>query len=63
MAFLSPEPEGLPALAEQPREIDFGDRSDMAALHQVCAELMMLIGPMLWAALIVLFIKAEFFAQ
>jgi hypothetical protein len=33
----------------------------MAALYRICAKLMILLGPMLWAALIVLFLWAEFF--
>jgi hypothetical protein len=60
MAFFYPEPEELPASAEHPHEIDFGDHPGIAALNRICAELMMLVGPMLWAALIVLFIWAEF---
>jgi hypothetical protein len=62
MAFPSPESEGLAASVEQPREIDFTGRPALAALYRICAELMMLIGPMLWATLIVLFMWAEFFS-
>jgi len=61
MAFLSPEFEKLAAFAERSHEIDFRGRPALAALYRVCAQLMMLIGPTLWAALIVLFIWAEFF--
>jgi hypothetical protein len=53
----------LPRSAEQPREIDFADHPGLAALHRICAQLMMFIGPVLWAALIVLFVWAEFFAK
>jgi hypothetical protein len=63
MAFLSPETEKFAASCEHPREIDFGDHPVVAALYRICAELMILVGPMLWAALIVLFIWAEFFAK
>jgi hypothetical protein len=63
MAFLYPDTEESPGSAERPREIDFSDHARWAALHRVCAELMMFIGPTLWAALIVLFIWAEFFAK
>jgi hypothetical protein len=63
MAFLYPQSEELPGSAEHPREIDFTDHPGLAALHRICAELMMFIGPMLWAALIVLFIWAECFAK
>jgi hypothetical protein len=62
MAFPSPESEGLAASVEQPREIDFTGRPALAGLYRICAELMMLIGPMLWATLIVLFMWAEFFS-
>jgi hypothetical protein len=63
MAFLSPGLEKLAASVEQPREIEFRGRRALAVLYHICGELMMLIGPMLWAALIVLFIWAEFFAK
>ena len=63
MAFLSPQSEALTASTEQPHEIDFTGRPALAALHRICAELMMLIGPMLWAALIVLVMWAEFFTK
>ena len=54
------EPEELTHTAEQARNIDLTDRPAMAVLYQICAGLMMLVGPMLWAALIVLFVEAEF---
>ena len=57
------EPEELTHSAGQTRNIDLTDRPALAALHQICAELMILLGPMLWAALIVLLIEAEFFAK
>jgi hypothetical protein len=63
MAFFYPEPEELPASAEHPYEIDFGDHPGIAALNRICAELMIVVGPMLWAALMVLFIWAEFFEK
>jgi len=49
--------------ASASHEIDFKGRPALAALYRICAQLMMLIAPMLWAALIVLFIWAEFFTQ
>ena len=61
MAFLYPDSEE--STTEHPREIDFSDHARLAALHRICAELMMFIGPRWWAALIVLFIWAEFFAK
>jgi len=63
MALLSPGLEKLVAPVEQPHEIDFRGRPSLAVLYHICGELMILIGPMLWAALIVLFIWAEFFAK
>ena len=57
------EPEELTHSAGQTRNIDLTDRPALANLHQVCAGLMMLVGPMLWAVLIVLFVEAEFFAK
>ena len=63
MAFLYPQSEELPASAEQLREVDYGKHPAIEALNRICAELMILVGPMLWAALIVLFIWAEFFAK
>ena len=63
MAFLYPHSEDLPTSAERLREIDYGEHPAIEALNRICAELMILLGPMLWAALIVLFIWAEFFAK
>ena len=63
MTFLSTKREGLTATAERPREIDFSGHPGTVALNRICTELMILIGPMLWAALIVLFLWAEFLAQ
>jgi hypothetical protein len=47
----------------QALNIDLMDRPALATLHEVCAELMMLIGPVMWAALIALFIEAELFTK
>jgi hypothetical protein len=63
MAFFLPECEGSAASVEQPHEIDFTGRPVLGALYRICAELMMLIGPLLWATLIVLFVWAEFFTK
>ena len=63
MAFRYPESEELLGSPKHPREIDFSDHPGLAALHRICAELMMFIGPLLWAGLIVLFIWAEFLAK
>ena len=48
---------------ERARDVGLANSPAMATLHEVCAKLMMLIGPMMWAALIVLFVEAEFFAR
>ena len=63
MAFPYPEFEGLPASAEHARDIDFSDHPRIAALNRICAQLMIVVGPMLCAALIVLFIWSEFFTN
>ena len=63
MGLLYPQSEELLASAEPLREIDYGEHPAIEALNRICAELMILLGPMLWAALIVLFIWAEFFAK
>jgi len=53
----------LSARSERRHAKDLSERPAMAALHQFCGEVMLFAGPMLWAALILLFVKAEFFAQ
>jgi hypothetical protein len=64
MAFFSPECDRLAAASvEQPHEIDLTGQPGLAALYRTCTALMMVIGPMLWAALLVLFIWAEFFTR
>jgi hypothetical protein len=63
MAFLYPESEESPASTELLREIDYRGHPGIAALNRICAELMIVVGPMLWAALMVLFIWAEFFEK
>jgi hypothetical protein len=63
MAFFYPESGELPVSGEQLREIDYGEHLAIEVLNRICAELMIFLGPMLWAALIVLFIWAELFAK
>ena len=63
MAFLYPQSEELPISTEWLPKIDDGEHPAVEALNRICAELMILLGPMLWASLIVLFIWAEFFAK
>ena len=63
MAFLYPQSEELPVSAEQLREVDYGGHPAIEAINRICTELMILVGPMLWAALMVLFIWAEFLVR
>ena len=58
-----PEREASPFSAEPVREIDFeGDRFAWV-LNELSAAAIEFLGPMMWAALIVLFIQAEFFGS
>jgi hypothetical protein len=63
IALLYLQSAELRASAERLREIDYGEYPATEALNRICAELMILLGRMLWAALIVQFIWAEFFAK
>ena len=45
------------------REVDFSDQPVIAGLYAVSGVLMEILGPMFWAALIVLFIQAEQFTN
>jgi hypothetical protein len=55
-----PEREPMAAPAEQPGELDVADQPLLAVLYAISAALVEFFGPMFWAALIVLFIQAEF---
>jgi hypothetical protein len=55
------EPMAFPA--EQPGELDFADQPLFAVLYTISAALFEFFGPMFWAALIVLFIQAEFLSH
>ena len=57
------EPEELTHTAEQAHNINLTDRPALAALYQICARVMMLVGPMFWAALLALFVEAEFIVK
>jgi len=43
--------------------LDFTDHPFIALLYDISGALMELLGPMFWAALIVLFIQAELFTR
>ena len=45
-----------------PAYLDFIDRPGIGTLYAISGVLLDLIGPMFWAALIVLFIQAQFFS-
>ena len=56
--------DGEPSAAFGARvsEFDFADRPGMAALYAVTGGLMELLGPVFWAALVVLLVQAELIA-
>ena len=51
--------QSLPFPTSRVREVDFSDRPVIALLYAVSGVLMEVLGPMFWAALIVLFVQAE----
>lgn len=58
-----PERKPSPFSSELANEIDFeGDRIAWV-LYRVSAAVIEFFGPMMWAALVVLFIEAEFFTR
>ena len=58
-----PEREPSPFSAEAASEIDFAGDRLVPVLYEVSGAVIELLGPVMWAALIVLFIEAEFFAH
>ncbi len=58
-----PERERLPFSAEPASEIDFAGDSLAQALYEISAVVIEFVGPMMWAALIVLSIEADFFVR
>jgi hypothetical protein len=58
-----PERDPSPFSAEAASKIDFAGDHLVPVLHEVSAAVIELLGPAMWAALIVLFIEAEFFAH
>jgi hypothetical protein len=55
--------EPLQRATQRSGEIDFADQPAIAVLYVIAGGLMEFFGPMFWAALIVLFVQAEIFAQ
>ena len=47
------------AFGAQPVDVGFADRPVVALLYAVTGRLMELLGPIFWAALIILFVRAE----
>jgi hypothetical protein len=58
-----PEREPSPFYAATASEIDFAGDRLVPVLHEVSGAVIELLGPVMWAALIVLFIDAEFFSH
>jgi hypothetical protein len=58
-----PEREPIASPAERLGGLDFGDQPLIAVLYTISAALVEFFGPIFWAALIVLFIQAEFLSH
>jgi hypothetical protein len=56
------DPGSFPLPTGSVREVDFAEQPVIALLYEISAVLMEMLGPLFWAALIVLFLRAEFFA-
>jgi hypothetical protein len=52
-------PESLPFSTSRIRQVDFSDRPAIALLYAASGGLMEILGPVFWAALIVLFLRPE----
>lgn len=57
------DPELFPFPTSRVREVDFSDQPVIALLYAVSGVVMEILGPMFWAALIVLFSQAELFTN
>ena len=55
------DPESFPFPTTGIREVDYSDQPVVARLYAVSGVLMEILGPIFWAALIVLFIQSELF--
>jgi hypothetical protein len=60
MDTVHPDWERLSIQALSPADLAFLDRPAIATLYAISGVLLDLLGPMLWAALIVLLLQAEF---
>jgi hypothetical protein len=57
------DPDSFPFPTSRAREVDFSDRPVIALLYTISGVLLESLGPMFWAALIVLFTQAELFTS
>ena len=63
MQIYRTDPELLPPSAQPVPGLNLADDPVIALLYDISGVLMELLGPMFWAALIVLFIQAELFTR
>ena len=63
MAWLSADTEQLPLPVERTRQLYFAEHPFIAAINLISGSLMESIGPMLWAALILMSVWAETFVD
>jgi len=63
MDTVHPDWERLSIPDRSPHGPDFTDQPTVAALYSISGVLMDLLGPMFWAALIVLFLQVELFQK
>jgi hypothetical protein len=61
MAWISADTEQFPLSPERARQLYFAEHPVIAAINLIGASLMEGIGPMLWAALILMSLWAEIF--
>lgn len=57
------EPESFPFLTNRLRQVDCSDQPAIALLYAISGVLMEILGPVFWAALVVLSIQAELFTN
>jgi hypothetical protein len=61
MAWVSADTEQFPLSPERVRQLYFAEHPAIAAINLISGSLMDSIGPMLWAALILMSLWAEIF--
>ena len=61
MAWVSADTEQFPLSPERARQLYFAEHPVIAAINLISGSLMETIGPMLWAALIVMSLWSEIF--